>query len=431
MTLVNRDGVMALAVGFPAWLKKNKLPLGCVIFFIFAYVLLTHTGPETKPRPSSYKVANVRTILTKKESVKIPVYTRGIVYPRTKIKLAAEATGRILEISPKLANGNFFKKGDVLLRISDDQVLLDKKKAEAQVASAALALSQVRAQYRSSSSVKGLRKTDYAKGVPQMNDAKARLEAAKAVLKGTKYQLSKTVVKAPFHGRVNMVAIGFGELVTIGQPIAEIYAVDAAEIRLPLSDAQYRLIDVPTVYIDGSGSDISPLNDKQPNVLLRETQGQYFWSGHLERSEGSIDLRNRLRYVVARVDSPYAKDPRQPGRPPLDSGLFIEAMIEGKQVDDVVVLPRSALRKDDEVWVVSDDSKILIKDVSVLYRGKNKAYINAGLESDEHVVITPLNVVIEGMEVKIIHEPKILHGAKSQSGMSLGLATSAEEEVTP
>jgi multidrug efflux pump subunit AcrA (membrane-fusion protein) len=136
-------------------------------------------------------------------------------------------------------------------------------------------------------------------------------------------------------------------------------------------------------------------------AILSDTNKKYSWHGHLTGVEGNIDPRNRLTYVLAQVEYPYAKDDLQPNRPPLSSGSFVEAMIQGREHTNIVVLPRDAVHNRNEVWILNDEDRITIRKVSVLYRGKDSIYVNKGLNRDDRVITTPLEVVVENMRVHV------------------------------
>jgi hypothetical protein len=104
--------------------------------------------------------------------------------------------------------------------------------------------------------------------------------------------------------------------------------------------------------------------------------------------------------VIAQVDDPYApgSDPR---RPPLAVGMFVEAEIEGRIANEVVVLPRAVLRGRDQVLVVDDEDRLRIRTVEVLRSTTEHVVISEGLLAGERVILTSMEVATEGMRVQI------------------------------
>jgi multidrug efflux pump subunit AcrA (membrane-fusion protein) len=122
------------------------------------------------------------------------------------------------------------------------------------------------------------------------------------------------------------------------------------------------------------------------------------WQGHIVRTEGEIDPRTRMVRVVAEVTDPYRRG-SDPARPPLAAGMFVEAEIVGRIVENVAVVPRAALRGPGQVLIVDANSRLRFRDVDVLRATTNELFILGGLEAGDRVNISPLEVVSDGMEV--------------------------------
>jgi multidrug efflux pump subunit AcrA (membrane-fusion protein) len=108
------------------------------------------------------------------------------------------------------------------------------------------------------------------------------------------------------------------------------------------------------------------------------------------RTEGEIDPRSRMVHVVARVTDPD---------PPLPVGLFVQADIAGNRVDDVVTLPRSALRDGNRVLVVDDKHRMRFRTVRPLRFYQDEVVLESGLAAGERVCVSPIQTVIDGMAV--------------------------------
>ncbi len=102
--------------------------------------------------------------------------------------------------------------------------------------------------------------------------------------------------------------------------------------------------------------------------------------------------------VVARVRDPYAE---VNGTPPLAVDLFVDAEILGPEVEDVVVLPRSALRGASRVLIVDDEQRLRFRDVDILRLAHDEVFVRGGLTPGERVCVSPLEAPIEGMEVRV------------------------------
>jgi ribosomal protein S15 len=124
------------------------------------------------------------------------------------------------------------------------------------------------------------------------------------------------------------------------------------------------------------------------------------WSARLHRTEGVFDERSRALYTVARIEDPYGL--RQPGQLPLRMGTFVNANIQGRELTDVVVLPRYILRAGSFVWVVDDTMHLRNRQVTSLRTGGDKIYVTAGLNEGDLVSLTSLDASFAGAQVKIL-----------------------------
>lgn len=372
---------------------KIVLPIGAILAAIVVSYLLFVTRPKVEHQQVEAQIPLVTVSPVKAESMNIPVFTRGTVSPGTQIQLISEVSGQVLEVNPNFANGGFFQRGEVLVRVDTLEYDVNIKRAEAAVAQAYQAYLQAEAEKKARSRSSG--GNQLATFEVQFRQAEAHYLAAKAELEAIKLQRERTVVRAPFDGRVLMAVVNPGQYLRPGLQMGVIYAVNVAEVRLPLSDRQLSLVDVPGRMSSG---DVSEL----PEVIFSEQYAgkTYTWKGHVVRAEGGVDERNRLLYLVAQVPDPYGVDPAQPGRPELVAGSFVEAAIAGRHFERIFPIPRRALRNGNQVWVVGDDGRLDKRDIGVLYKAKDMIYVTTGIDDGEQVVLSQLDVAVEGMRVR-------------------------------
>jgi RND family efflux transporter MFP subunit len=332
------------------------------------------------------------------------VRSQGTVSPRTASTLSSEVSGRVIRVAPSFAAGGFFENGELLVRIDPTDYREIVVQARATQAQAALRLEQERAEAeiarREWEELGGDDPSPLTLREPQLAQALASLEAARAAVERAERDLARTEIRAPYAGRVRSERIDVGDFVTRGAALAEIYAVDAAEIRLPLPDDDLAYLDLPLDY-RGDEHDAPG-----PRVVLsaRFAGKTHRWEGRIVRTEGEIDRRSRMVHAVARVRDPYARGD-DPNRPPLAVGLFVHAEIEGHTVPDAAVVPRAAVRGEDQVLVVSEDDRLHFRTVEIYRRAQDDVIVTGGLEHGERVCISPLAVVTDGMRVRTAEEP--------------------------
>jgi len=361
--------------------------------------------PKVEKLAVTKVIPSVQILLADAKTVKIPVISRGTVIPRTSVTLSAQVVGEIIKVSDNFVNGGFFKKGDVLVEISPLEYQLSIHTAEAQVASAKQQLARAKAKASQAiSNLKALgkkrlkRASAYARHEPQLAEANANLKAAQASRKIAKLNLKHSKIKAPFDGRITKKHIDLGDYLSTGKAVADIYAVDFAEVRLPLSDRQLALLDRSWLY----QSNNSQTEGTAVNLDVEFLGKHYIWQATIVRSEGMIDQRDRLVYLVAQVEKPYQQNPSKPNRPPLAFGLYVDAIIEGRPFENIIKIPRSALRNDRQVWLASEKNTLDLKQVVILHKDLHSVYVSSGLQSGDRVITTPLDVVTQGMSLNII-----------------------------
>jgi len=387
------------------------LPLLIVAAGVLGAWSMIASRQEPEKRPAEVRPPLVRVMEVRPESVQLAVHAEGTVMPRTASDLVPEVAGRVTWISPDLIAGGFFEAGDELLKIDPREYELLVVRARAAIAQAKTRLAteeqEAAVARKEWESLGEGEATDLTLRKPQIAEAQAALASAEASLQQAEYDLERTVLRAPYAGRVRSKQVDVGQFVSRGAPVASIYAVDVAEVRLPIPDSELAYVSVPLAYRgEGSSSD-----GKGPRVNLRAEFGgkQYTWQGRIVRTEGEIDPRTQMVNVVAQVNDPYGRG-GQPGRPPLAVGMFVKAEISGNSSGRVFVLPRAVVRPGDRVMVVDHENRLHFREVSVLRAEEDRVLVRSGLQTGERVVVSALETAVNGMQVEVVtgrSEPQI------------------------
>jgi RND family efflux transporter MFP subunit len=382
-------------------LVKILLPVLVVSVALVGACTLITTREKPQTRAPEEVLPLVRVLPVELRELRLSVASQGTVGPRTVSALVPEVSGRVLEVGRSFAAGGFFESGEVLLRIDPHDYRQALVQARSQVAQAELRLARERAEAdvarREWNEIGQGEPTALTLHEPQVADAAAALEGARAALVKAERDLERTEIRAPYAGRIREKQVDVGQFVVRGAPLATIYAVDYAEVRLPLPDSELAFVDLPLVYRDDRGEQTYPV------VILRaDFAGRiHEWRGRVVRTEGEIDPASRMVHVVAQVKDPYARG-SDPDRPPLAAGLFVTAEILGHRVDEVAVLPRAAIREDDQVLVVDAEDRLRFRTVSILRSTGGEVIVQSGLSDGERICLSPLSAVTDGMRVRPI-----------------------------
>jgi RND family efflux transporter MFP subunit len=377
---------------------KIAAPIGILVLSILGTAALIASKSSVETETAKAPPPLIRAIDVRTETLELTVPAQGTVAPRTESNLIAQVSGQIVEVSPKFANGGFFEKGDLLARIDPRDYELGLATANVEVAQTQFRFSQEQEESEVAQAewarVGQGSPSDLVLRKPQLAQARASLDAARARYQMAKLHLERTEIRAPFAGRVRSKAVDVGQVVNPNTPLGRIYAIDYAEIRLPIPDPELQYLNLSLYRTD------QPEITDGPRVDLHAdfAGNHYTWEGRVVRVEGEIDPQTRMINLVARVDDPYGV-PEDASRPPLAVGLYVEADIGGKTVNNAIVLPRSALRGLKRVLVV-DDERLYFREVKVLRADRESVIITSGLKAGERVCISPLDTVVDGMRVR-------------------------------
>jgi RND family efflux transporter MFP subunit len=385
-------------------ISENKLkvilPFAILAVGALIAVVMVKSRAPVPTRPAVEYAPLVRVVEVQPETLRLTVRSQGTVRARTETNLVAEVAGTIVIVSRSFASGGFFEKGDVLVEIDPSDYRVAVATVEGTVAQAKVRLETEEAQARVAREEWAQLGTGddspLATRELQLQEAQAALVAAEARLEKAKRDLARTKVRAPFAGRVRAKIADLGEYVAPGVPVASVYSVDVAEVRLPVPDVNLAFLDLPVDYRGAAAQ------EPGPEVILRTdfSGKRHSWAGRIVRVEGEIDPVSRMVHVVAQVVDPYGKHESEDGLP-LAVGMFVEAEIVGSVVDDAITVPRTALRGG-QVLIVDDENRLRFRDVDVLRVDRQSAVIVGGLAPGERVCVSTLEAVSDGMKVRSV-----------------------------
>ncbi len=374
-------------------LKRMVLPLAILLVGSFTIVVLVVAKPKPEANPTEAVPTHVavKVIEASPQTARLNVTAQGSVTPKRHIDLVAQVTGEIVAVSEQFNEGGFFKAGETLLQIDDSDYQAALLRAQAQLAEAERRLAEEQGLNRQAKrewrDLGNSAANDLFMRKPQLAAAKAEVAAAQAELQTAELNLERTRIKLPFDGRVHTARADLGQFVSRGASLGQVFDSQVVEVRLPLTERQAALVELPLLAQNRSS---------MPQVTLRGTvAGQaHQWVGALVRADAFVDQQSRMYYAVVEVKDPFAGDV------PLIPGLFVEAEIEGKPLADVWVLPKSALYQRNILLTLDDSSSIKPVKVDVLSKTDETLWAKADLPDNtrftlEKHAFTPAGTLIE------------------------------------
>ena len=378
---------------------KIILPIAVLIIGVLGAYALVKSRQVVQPEPTEAPPPLVRVQSISPTDFQLIVPAQGTVAPRTQTTLISQVAGQIIRVSPAFANGGFFEKGDVLLTIDPRDYEVVVAQAQVQVAQAKLRLAREEEEAEiARDEWKRLgtgEPTDLVLRKPQIDEARATIAAAEGALMRANLNLERTQIRAPYPGRVRTKNADVGQFVNPGSPLGQIYAIDYAEVRLPVSDDQLAYLDLPLSFRN------NPHHNSGPDVRFHATYAgrEHTYMGRIVRVEGEIDTRSGMIALVGRVDNPYRQ--RDSNTPPLAVGMFVTAEILGHRAENVVVIPRAALRGKNRVLVVTGN-RLSYRTIDILRADAEKVVVRSGLKSGEQLCVSPIDTVVDGMRVRTV-----------------------------
>lgn len=385
------------------WAIQSLLVLLTVIgsLVVATFMVRSREVPETLPTPATVPLVEVLDVRLGR--VQLFIDTLGELRPRREGTLTAEVPGTVDSVSDAFVDGGAVAEGEVLLQIDDARLRVAILSADAMVAQAAARLSQEVAQSERSIAewTQSGRSGDPPPLVarePALAEARARVASAEATLEDAKLDLERTKVKAPFSGFVRDARAAIGEFVQPGQVLATLYQAEPMEVSFALTDRELARMDLDALMSSGTRPESAPVVEFDASFAGRRST----FRGRIARVESEVDPVSRMVRLSAVVDrAAESSSPGDAARLPLLAGVFVDARIGGRVLEQAVTLPRSALFRPDVVLIVSKEGRLERREVAVALTTRESVVIEEGLGDGERVIVSPLDVAIDGMFVRV------------------------------
>ncbi|MBA6329192.1 efflux RND transporter periplasmic adaptor subunit [Colwellia sp. MB02u-6] len=393
--------------------KKNRrmiplrfvlTPITIILVAVIGLIIFTVLSPKPAKKPVIIKAPLVEVKNIARQDVGFVIASQGSVLPSTQTQLISEVSGQITFVNEKFNIGGFFTQGEVLLSIDDInyQVALLQAQSQLDAAKAMLIEEQAKKDQAeeqwlltgralSEAPVLALR-------LPQLQKAKADIKAAKANVIGAEVKLARTKIIIPYDAIVKEKQVDIGQYVSMGSALTTIFAVDYAEVRLPIKPRDVGFLNLPKINAKQSSRSSVDIYTKVNGIEHR-------WASNLTRYEGEVDSRSRVHYVIAQIDDPYSVLSSSKHQE-LRIGSFVNANISGKEVKDIVTIPRDALHGANRVYLVDKDNRLHIQEINILRNDATYVYSHDTFGIGFRLVTTQMQAPVEGMVLRVLGELK-------------------------
>jgi RND family efflux transporter MFP subunit len=364
------------------------LAIGILLFLGF---LSLKKPPEEKEQVDNTPIVAVEAIHVAPMNLTVNSY--GVVQPKYETELVAQISGQVVELAEIFVRGGFVAKDQLLARIDPNDYQAALIEAEATMASARAALEKERAQgqvaEREWKRITDTSPTELSLRKPQLAQEIARVKSAQASVLRAKRNLERTEIRAPYDAMIESRMIGLGSFVGTGSKVGKLLGTDVAEIRLPVADNQLQ-------YLVAQGE------NSQVNLIGTYAGKNVIWSAKIARSEGVIDSKSRMSYLVAEVKDPYGLNIKEntSEHNPIRFGSYVTADILGVSLESAAVLPRY-LVNNNRVAILDADSKLSYVDIIIARQEGSNVIVTNGLHEGDQLIISALDYPINGMKLTL------------------------------
>ncbi len=372
--------------------KQIIVPIGILVAGILLFVGFSSMKkpPEEKEKVDNTPIVAVESIHVAPMNLTVKSY--GVVQPKYETELVAQISGQIVELSEVFVRGGFVAKHQLLARIDPNDYQAALIEAEATMASARAALEKERAQgqvaEREWKRITDTSPTELSLRKPQLAQEIARVKSAQASVLRAKRNLERTEIRAPYDAMIDSRTIGLGSFVGTGSRIGKLLGTDVAEVRLPVADNQLQFLAD-----EGKNS--------QVNLIGTYAGKGVIWQANIARSEGVIDNKSRMSYLVAEIKDPYGLNRESSAElSPIRFGSYVTADIIGVNLAQATLIPRY-LVNNNRVAILDADSKLNFTEVSITRQEGSNVIVTNGLHEGDQLIISALDYPVDGMKLTL------------------------------
>ena len=388
-----------------------------IVILVTGIAVMVGFSSMKKPPEEKEKVDNTPIVAVENISVApmtLEVNSYGMVKPKYETQLVAQVNGEIVELSDVFVRGGFVKKDQLLARIDPSDYHAALIDAQASMASARAALETELAQgkvaEREWRQIENSSPTELSLRKPQLAQELARGKAAQASILRAERNLERTEIRAPYDAMIDSRNVGLGSFVSVGSKIGHVLGTAIAEIRLPVADNQL-------AFLVKTKSTKAGVN-AQVNLIGTYAGQDTLWQAKIVRSEGVIDNKSRMSYLVAEINDPYRlKKSSDSSAAPLRFGSYVNAKIMGYDISQASLVPRY-LVVNGKVAILDSESKLHYAAIDIVRQQGSHVVVANGLADGDQLIVSALDYPVDGMQLALISDEKQLEEKELEAEQS-------------
>jgi len=372
------------------------VPVALLVAGGIAMWMLAQPPEKEKTPPVESQPIRTSVVTLEYRDYLVKVKTNGIVEAHNEVAMSAQVAGQIISVSPSFEVGSYFSEGDVLVEIDARDYETAVAMAEADKLGAESSLELATETYERNQDLfkkSGVSEAVLKQSFAAQAQSEAQLASIVSQLERAQRDLERTKIRALFDGRVRQRSVGVGQQVASGAPMGIVFAVDYAEVRLPIASREREFIELP----ERNG-------DAPVDVELRDAinpDSQMVWNAKILRTEGALDANSLELFAIARIEDPFG---RMSDAPPLRIGQPVSASIAGKTLKSVVAVPRGAVRQLDQIYLIDKD-ELTLENKSLEPIWSDEEYLicrDPGIENGHLLATSRIVYAPDGAKIEIV-----------------------------
>jgi len=448
----------------PSSMKRIILLLIPILIgaLVFVVLMKTRKGPPEKEKVDPARM--VRIIQMKASSVRPRTTAYGTVKPTRTWQAVARVSGEVIYTNPLFEKGQRIKAGTLLIEIDPIEYKISVAEAEANIQSALTQIKQLKDKESNNKALLKLEQSTLQITKNEVDRQKRLLKSkissksafdqaeksyiaqkykmqtlenainsmtsefslltlqkkqAELRLESANIKLSYTKIRAPFDCVIASTNIEKSQFVQMGQKIAEADNLDTIEIEAQISNGlqlfgaqeQNRLENIKKIQKNQTLSEIFGI---AATVRTTRTKRITEYPAKAQRFNAVIDTKTRTPGIIIQVDDPFQIKAKQP-KPPLIKGMYCEIELVGKPIENLLIIPRSAVHDEGTIYLADENNTLQIKKVTLGFSQGNFSVVRDGLKPGDRVVITDLIPAVQGMSLKTVIDTKTIEALSNEA----------------
>lgn len=372
------------------------IALACGIAITF---YLLETKPKAKPgkRPSTAMLVEVQKVVSGPQVTILEAM--GEIIPARQIEIRPRVSGEISQVSKEFLPGGFFSTNQPMLSIDRTDYDLIVSQLESEVARVesdlALEMGNQRIAQRELALLGEEVSADEKALIlrkPQLDKLYATKTFAESKLSQARLNLERTDIAAPFNGIITSRMVDTGAKISESTILATLVGTDAFWLQLTLPEEQLQWVKIPS-NSDEEGSTVK--------IFSQGSTGGSYRTGQVIRLSAALEEQGRMAQLLVRVEDPLCLKSENRDKPKLLLGSYVRAEIDGITIASGVRLNRSHIHEGNSVWLMDNKGLLDIRQVDVIFRGRNHVIVNGGMKDAERLVTSALSSPVAGIPLRL------------------------------